>query len=248
MTTECSADRFEFARVEGRGVVAGFDGGTITSDAGALLLGATDRATAWSGGSPRASSTIVRPSRSSIAWPPWSASGCSRLRWATRIWSTTTPCATTRCWPRSPASSPRAVPTVRPGGQVDPQPARDAPAGAATRYQRIGQTERRSSGCSSSCSSTHTGPRQRRSCWTWMPPTIRCTEISSVASSTVTTRTTAICRSTFFVASICCVPNCDGRTSMRVPERSSRCAAGTHSRRLADVRIILRADSGFART
>jgi hypothetical protein len=44
MQTECSADRFGFARVEGRAVVAGFDGGTITSDAGALLLGATDRA------------------------------------------------------------------------------------------------------------------------------------------------------------------------------------------------------------
>jgi hypothetical protein len=28
----------------GRGVVAGFDGGRMTSDAGALLLGATDRA------------------------------------------------------------------------------------------------------------------------------------------------------------------------------------------------------------
>ena len=44
METECSADRFGFARVEGRGVVAGFDGGKITSDAGGLLLGATDRA------------------------------------------------------------------------------------------------------------------------------------------------------------------------------------------------------------
>jgi hypothetical protein len=44
MPTECSADRFEFAPVAGRSVVAGFDGGTITSDAGALLLGATDRA------------------------------------------------------------------------------------------------------------------------------------------------------------------------------------------------------------
>jgi hypothetical protein len=30
--------------VEGRRVVAGFDGGAITSDAGTLLLGATDRA------------------------------------------------------------------------------------------------------------------------------------------------------------------------------------------------------------
>src|SRR5258708_269366 len=44
MPTECSADLFGFAPVEGREVVAGFDGGAITSDAGALLLGAADRA------------------------------------------------------------------------------------------------------------------------------------------------------------------------------------------------------------
>jgi hypothetical protein len=44
MPTECSADWFGFTPVEGREVVAAFDGGAITSDAGALLLGATDRA------------------------------------------------------------------------------------------------------------------------------------------------------------------------------------------------------------
>src|SRR5271167_4222395 len=44
MPTECSPELFEFAPVEGRVVVAGFDGGAITSDAGGLLLGATDRA------------------------------------------------------------------------------------------------------------------------------------------------------------------------------------------------------------
>ena len=44
MPTQCSPDLFGFARVAGRSVVAGFDGGAITSDAGALLLGATDRA------------------------------------------------------------------------------------------------------------------------------------------------------------------------------------------------------------
>ncbi len=43
MRTECNPERFEFARVEGRKVVASFDGGRITSDAGALLLGAADR-------------------------------------------------------------------------------------------------------------------------------------------------------------------------------------------------------------
>jgi hypothetical protein len=44
MPTECSADLFGFAPVEDREVVAAFDGGAITSDAGGLLLGATDRA------------------------------------------------------------------------------------------------------------------------------------------------------------------------------------------------------------
>jgi len=43
MPTECSPTLFGFARVEGRAVVASFDGGRITSDAGALLLGAADR-------------------------------------------------------------------------------------------------------------------------------------------------------------------------------------------------------------
>jgi hypothetical protein len=42
MPTECSANLFGFAPVAGRTVVASFDGGTMTWDAGALLLGATD--------------------------------------------------------------------------------------------------------------------------------------------------------------------------------------------------------------
>src|SRR4249920_537123 len=44
MPTECRPDFFGFEPVEGREVVAAFDAGAITSDAGALLLGATDRA------------------------------------------------------------------------------------------------------------------------------------------------------------------------------------------------------------
>jgi len=44
MPTECIPDLFGFAPVEGRRIEASFDGGSITSDAGALLLGATDRA------------------------------------------------------------------------------------------------------------------------------------------------------------------------------------------------------------
>ena len=44
MPTECSRDLFGFEAVEGRQVVAAFDGGQVTSDAGALLLGAANRA------------------------------------------------------------------------------------------------------------------------------------------------------------------------------------------------------------
>jgi len=43
MQTECSAELFAFAPVSRREVVGSFDGGAITSDAGALLLRATDR-------------------------------------------------------------------------------------------------------------------------------------------------------------------------------------------------------------
>ncbi len=44
MRTECNPEPMLFARLDRRAVVADFGGGAITSDAGALLLGATDRA------------------------------------------------------------------------------------------------------------------------------------------------------------------------------------------------------------
>ena len=43
MPTQCNPNLFAFAPAEGRPVVASFDGGAITSEAGALLLAATDR-------------------------------------------------------------------------------------------------------------------------------------------------------------------------------------------------------------
>ena len=44
MPTQYRSEQLHFAPIENRAVVAAFDGGAITSDAGALLLGATDRA------------------------------------------------------------------------------------------------------------------------------------------------------------------------------------------------------------
>ena len=44
MPTDCSSGQLEFEAFDGRRVVADFEGGAITSDAGALLLRHTDRA------------------------------------------------------------------------------------------------------------------------------------------------------------------------------------------------------------
>ncbi len=44
MQTQCISDQFEFEAFNGRRVVAAFDGGAISSDAGALLLRQTDNA------------------------------------------------------------------------------------------------------------------------------------------------------------------------------------------------------------
>ena len=44
MRTDCSQDSFDFGTVEGHRVVGAFDGGQITSHAGGLLLGTSNRA------------------------------------------------------------------------------------------------------------------------------------------------------------------------------------------------------------
>ena len=44
MPTQCNAEQLQFSCVERRRVVAAFDGGAVSSDAGALLLRRTDEA------------------------------------------------------------------------------------------------------------------------------------------------------------------------------------------------------------
>ena len=44
MPTQCNAEQLQFSCIERRRVVAAFDGGTVSSDAGALLLGRADEA------------------------------------------------------------------------------------------------------------------------------------------------------------------------------------------------------------
>ena len=63
MPTHCSATGMAFGKAGGRELVAAFDGGRVTSEAGALLLGATDQAIGSLTGSPRAFAMgAIRPS------------------------------------------------------------------------------------------------------------------------------------------------------------------------------------------
>ena len=106
MRTECNPEPLLFAPVDGRAVVASFDGGAITSDAGALLLGATDRtidlvgrfAACFSDGRDRERIARTRWRRS---WPSASSGSHS----ATRISSIMIRSGTIPCWRCSPASS-----------------------------------------------------------------------------------------------------------------------------------------------
>ena len=101
MPTECNPVSMRFARLKGRDVVGDFGGGTMTSDAGALLLGATDRAIGlvdrfagcFSDG--RAADRVAHE----VAMLWW-ASVCSGSRWATRTLWTMTSCAATLFWVR----------------------------------------------------------------------------------------------------------------------------------------------------
>jgi len=49
MQTQCSPAEMAFGRAGGRRIVADFDGAMVSSDAGALLLGETDRAIGLTG-------------------------------------------------------------------------------------------------------------------------------------------------------------------------------------------------------
>ena len=80
-------------------MVAAFDGGAVTSDAGALLLGATDRAIGLVERFAACFTDGRVPERVEHARrDAGRRSGCSASRSATRTSSTTTSCATTRCW------------------------------------------------------------------------------------------------------------------------------------------------------
>ena len=85
MQTECTSGAMEFEGCERRRVVAAFDGGELTSDAGALLLRQADRVLDLSSRVADCFSDRRNQDLWSIAFRPWWASGLQGSRWAMRI-------------------------------------------------------------------------------------------------------------------------------------------------------------------
>ena len=228
MPTDCSADRFEFAPVEGRAVVAGFDGGAITSDAGALLLGATDRAIGLVrrfAGLLRAISrapdqvehelaTLVGQRVFALALGYEDLVDHDDLRHDPVL-------AAAR---RQARRAPRRLRAA--GRQVDAQPARACAGRASRRATTRSAMTRRAierlfvelflDAHSTPPEADRARPRRHRR------PAARRTR--RAASSTATMTATATCRSTSSAATTCWRPSCGGRTSTPAPARSRRSA------------------------
>jgi Transposase DDE domain group 1 len=214
MLTECNPELFEFARVEGRVVGASFNGGRITSDAGALLLGATDRvlnltqrlAACFKDGrdpayTEHAMATLVMQRVVAIALGYEDLHDHDELRHDPIMAVLAQKLAASRadCAPLAGKSTLNRL---------------ECSTVEATRYHQIAVDPDAMQGCSSICSSMPTTRRRRRSHSTSTPPTIRCPGIKRDASSTATTTVTAICRCISSAGGICWRRRCAALTAM----------------------------------
>ena len=178
-------------------MVAAFDGGAITSDAGALLLGATDRAIGLMDRFAACFRDVRRPgldrARGGDAGRPAGVRDRARLRGSQRP---------RRAAPRSAdggagGQARGAARGLRAGGrQVDAEPAGAEPAGADALSQDQPQSGGDQGAVRSTCSWRRTSARPSRSSSISMRPTIRCTASRRGGSSTAITTATATCRST----------------------------------------------------
>ena len=187
MPTDCNPALFAFPPVEGRAVVASFDGGAITSDAGALLLGQTDCAlrlterfaacfadTRTAGLVEHQVETLVMQRVVGIALGYEDLNDHDELRHdpVLAVLAGKLEAQRSDCAPLAGKSTLNRL-----------ELSRDEP----TRYNKVSHDRGRSKACSLSSSSKPTRRRPNRSSSTSMPPTIRCTATRKAGSSMDTT-------------------------------------------------------------
>ena len=222
MPTECSPDLFGFARVEGRAAVASFDGGAITSDAGALLLGATDRAI----GLVDRFASCFRDARSPVliehelrtlvgqrvfgpALGYDDLNDHDELRHDPMMAVLAGKLAARRrdCAPVAGKSTLNRLELSRP---------------APSRYHKISHDPAAVARLFVDLFLAAHAKAPSRSSSTLTRPTIRYTAVRKAGSSTAITTATATCRSTCSAAGTCSFPSSGARTLMPPPARSQR--------------------------
>jgi len=230
MRTECSADLFGFAPIEGRAVVAAFDGGMMTSEAGAMLLGAADRTIglvarfAGCFTDHRAADLVEHPVASLVGQRVFGiALGYEDLIDHDQL---------------------RHDPVMAVlGGKLQAKRSDCAPLAGKSTLNRLELSRAEPSRYHKISYDTalieavfvdvfldaHAVPPPQitldpglRRGRLWMPLTTRCTGTRKGASFTATTTITAICRSTYSAAGICWRANCVRPTSMAAPAASRR--------------------------
>src|SRR6266436_1688532 len=217
MPTECTPDFFGFEPVEGREVVAAFDAGAITSDAGALLLGATDRAIKMMD---RFAScfhdvrrreliehevaTLVGQRVFEIALGYEDLNDHDELRHDPMMAVLAGKLEARRedCAPVAGKSTLNRLELSR----LEP-----------TRYHKISHNPMAIRRLSWTCSWRRTGDLRSRSSLILIRPMPRCTGSKRVGSSTAITTAIATYRSTFSAGAICWPPSCGVRTSTAPP-------------------------------
>jgi hypothetical protein len=221
MPTECSAELFDFGTVDGRAVEAAFDAGLVTSDAGALLLGATDRAigmidrfAACFHDERRADliehevATLVGQRVFAIALGYEDLNDHDELRHDPLMAVLAGKLAARRedCAPVAGKSTLNRLELSK----LEP-----------TRYHKISHNAVAIRNLFVDLFVEARRERQNRSFSTWMRPMTRCTGSRRGGSSTGITIATAICRSTYSAAAICWPPSCAAPvwTRRRVPSR-----------------------------
>ena len=221
MQTECISEQLEFEAFHGRRVVAAFDGGAVTSDAGTVLLREADRTIALikrvsacftdhrdADQVIHALPTLIGQRIIAIALGYEDVNDHDSLRFdpvlalfADRLEAKRKDCAAL-------------------AGKSTVNRLEHAPRNGGDRYHKIGMIRKRSSTSSSTCSSMPTPRYRRRSFLISTPPMIPCMATRRAVFSTAITTVSATCRSTCSAAGISWRRRSGDRTSM--PRRGPR--------------------------
>ena len=264
MSTQCTRSKppiqLEFPRVGRRRLVASFEGGTITSNAGALLLRAVERCTDVCR---RAAQCFQDYRDPSLIEHTVEDLVTQRVMAVALGYEDLNDHDTLRRDPLLAAVVGKADPTGE--NRVRPSDRGAALAGKSTlnrlelvgpkdaeadRYKKVTYDEAALDALLVDVFiESHPTARRRASCWMSMRRTIRCTVSRKDGSSTGTTGTTAICLCISSAGRMCSARGCGPRTSTgrRAWWTSWRGLWSGCGRAWPSVPIVVRGDSGFCR-